>query len=835
MMKNNAWIRKALPHLVAIAVFALISFFYFKPQYEGMALRQGDMVQVEGMSRDIHDYKAAYNGEDPGWTGNMFGGMPSYLIDFSYEGRVIRDIGNELYILGLPASFLFLAMTGFYLMLLCFGVAPWLSIAGGIAYGLSTYFPLIIEAGHITKMVALVWAPPMVGAVYMAYRRNLWIGVALAGIFASLEIAANHLQITYYFCFVLLALVINEAIRAWKKRSMPRFVKTTAGLFAAALLAVASNAILLYYVNDYAKETIRGGSELTVDGQAARPGLEKDYVTAYSYQVSETFDLFIPNLMGGSMSGGFAADGPVADVLSKYNARQMASHLPGYWGEQPITSGPVYIGAVICFLFVLGMFLLRGRSKWWIAAVAALAVLLAWGHNLMWFTDLFYNYFPLYNKFRTVSMILVIVQWALPLLAVLGLQKLWSGKVEKAQFKKALQGSVVITGGIALIFALFGGSLFNFTGPADAQMGLPDDVLAAMRGERAAMLRADALRSLLFVLLTAGTVWAFHARKIKFGIFAVLAAVLVLVDLLPVDLRFVNHDSFVPVQAKAITATDADRRIMQDPDPACRVANLTVDPFRDATTSYYHRSIGGYHAAKLRRYQEVIERYLDPRIMSMEIYDMLNTKYFILPGEEGSDPRVQTNPGANGAAWFVDAVRWTDTASEELDTLDEINTRHEAVVDNRFRGQLDAVGVALPAMWLDESSDTIHRRAPRNLEPHGNDESLREPQIELTDYRVNHLTYKYSSPRPALAVFSEIYYSKGWTAYLDGEETPYLRADYILRAMALPAGEHTIVFHYAPPHYRVLAGVSYAGSILLLAGLLGVILIQKRKKKEGLR
>ncbi len=814
MMKNNPWIRKALPHLAAIAVFALISFFYFKPQYEGMALRQSDMVQVEGMSKDIQDYKAAHHGENPGWTGNMFGGMPSYLIDFDYEGRVIRDIGNELYVLGLPASFLFLAMTGFYLMLLCFGINPWLSIAGGIAYGLSTYFPLIIEAGHITKMVALVWAPPMVGAVFMAYRRNLWLGVALAGVFAALEIAANHLQITYYFCFVLFALVINEAVRAWKKQAMSRFVKTTVALLAAGILAVASNAILLYYVNDYAKETIRGGSELTVDGQTARPGLDKDYVTAYSYEVKETFDLFIPNFMGGSMSGGFKADGPVADALTKYNARQMAPNLPGYWGEQPITSGPVYIGAVICFLFTLGMFLLRGRSKWWIAAVAALAILLAWGHNLMWFTDLFYNYFPLYNKFRTVSMTLVIVQWALPLVAVLGLQKLWAGKVEKGQFNKALRNSLIITGGIALFFALFGGSLFSFIGASDAQMGLPDDVLAAMRGERASMLRADSLRSLLFVLLTAGVVWAFYAKKIKAGVFALLAAVLVLVDLLPVDLRFVNHDSFVPKQAKAITASDANRQIMQDTEPAYRVANLTTDPFRDATTSYFHRSVGGYHAAKLRRYQEVIERYLSK--MNMGVYDMLNTKYFIVPGAEGSTPQVQVNPNANGAAWFVDAVRWTDTPDAEIDALGKINTHHEAVVDSQFRGQLEAVGIDLPEMWTQEGVDSL------NL----------EPQIELDDYQVNRLTYKYSSPHPVLAVFSEIYYPKGWTAYLDGEEAPYLRADYILRAMALPAGEHTVAFHYAPPHFRTLAGVSYAGSILLLGGLLGAIFFQMRKKKE---
>lgn len=804
-MEKNAFMKKYAPYFIAILSFVVICTLYFKPQYDDMALRQGDMVQVSGMNKDIKDHQQQY-GEHPEWAGNMFGGMPSYLIDFDYQGREVGTAASPLFFLQQPASYIFIAMAGFFFMLLCFGVNPWLSMVGGIAYGLSSYFLIIIEAGHITKILALGYAPPMVGAIYLAYRGKLWLGALLAGIFASLEIGANHLQITYYFVFVTLALVINEGIRAYREKLMSRFVKTSVVLLFAAALAVGSNAILLWYVNDYSKDTIRGKSELTQDNNQPQSGLDKEYATAWSYGKMETFNLFIPNLLGGSSAGGFSDDGPVADALSQYNARGMAPQLPGYWGDQPMTLGPVYIGAVVIFLFVLGMFLLCGINKWWIFGVTALSILLAWGHNLMWFTDLFFHYFPLYNKFRVVSMFLVVAEWSLPLIAILTLQKLWDNGIPKERFNRALKYSTIITGGISLFFLIFGSMIFNFSGNADSQF--PADVVAAMQTERASLLRNDAIRSLMLVLFTAAVVWAFYKGKIKRGLLVAAMTALVLIDMVGVDIRYLNYDTFVPVQkAKEIVPTQADMAIMEDKEPGYRVANFTVGTFMDATTSYFHRSVGGYHAAKLRRYQDLIDRHLLK--MNMGVYNMLNTKYFIVPSDKG-EPTVQLNPGRLGAAWFVEEVAFAPNADAEIAALDQFNPKTTAVVDERFKGE---VGTAT-SFPTDSTAS-----------------------ITLTEYKVNHLTYKYNAPAEGIAVFSEIYYPKGWTAYVDGKEAPYFRADYILRAMKLPAGEHTVEFRFKAPHYSSLVGITYASSLLLLGGLAAAIVIsivRARKKKEGI-
>jgi hypothetical protein len=643
----------------------------------------------------------------------------------------------------------------------------------------------------------------------LAYRRNRWLGAALAGVFASLEIGANHLQITYYFLFVIVALIVNEAVRAVREKALPRFLKTSALLLLAAGLAVGSNLIQLYYIYTHSEETIRGESELTVAPGAPASGLDKAYATSWSYGKAETFDLFIPNLMGGSSSGGFSEDGPVARSLAPYNARNMAVQLPGYWGDQPGTSGPVYIGAVVVFLAVLGMFLLRGRNKWWLLILTAVSIMLAWGHNLMGFTDIFFDYVPFYNKFRTVSMILVVVEWTLPLLAALALQKVWKGDVPKEKFNKSLKYSLIVAGGTALLFALFGGSLFGFSGAGDAQltqMGIPNDVLAAMRTERAAMLRSDAWRSLLFVVLSAGAVWAFYRQKIRKGLFAAIVGVLILIDLIGVDSRFLNHDSFVTPRQIQAQPTAADLAIQADTEPGYRVANLTVNTFQDAMTSYFHRSVGGYHAAKLRRYQDLIDRHLSK--MNTAVYDMLNTKYFIVPGEEGQ-PVPQLNPGAMGAAWFVPELAWVPDADAEIAALDGFDPAQTAFVDERFR-----------SIAGDKTAYPVDSTAT----------------IALADYKVNHLTYQYKAPSEQLAVFSEIYYPEGWTATVDGVEAPYFRADYVLRAMVLPAGEHTVEFRYRAPHFDSLVLVSTVSSILLLAGLAAVVtlsIVARRRRLEA--
>ncbi|HIS34944.1 MAG TPA: YfhO family protein [Candidatus Avirikenella pullistercoris] len=811
-------IKKAVPHIIALLVFIVVSMLYFAPQYEGKAVRQSDNVQSIGMRGGITEHIEKY-GEHPQWAPNMFSGMPAYLIDMNYDGRLIKDGSNIFYFLGKPAAYYFIMMAGFYFMLLCFGVNPWLGIIGGLAYGLSSYFYIIFAAGHITKLMALSFIAPMIGAIFLAYSKNLWLGAALAGIFASIEISASHPQITYYFLFVILGLIIAQGYLYFKEKRLPAFFKRSAVLLFSAILAIGSNSIQLWYISDYAKDSIRSKSELTpaTPDEAANQtsGLDKDYITAWSYGKMETFNLFIPNLMGGSSSGGFSEDGEVAQSLEKYNAKSIATQLPAYWGPQPFTEGPVYIGAVVVFLFVLGLFLVKGTNKWWLLAVTVFSILLAWGKNMMWFNDLFIHYMPGYNKLRTVSMILVIAEWSMPLLGVLALKQLWDTEgnpdktsapqtgVPKDKFNKALKYSLGITGGIALLFILLGGGIFNFMSDNDAAMQLPDDVVSAMIGERETLMRMDALRSFFFVIASAATIWLFYTQKIKKSLFIIILSALVLIDMVPVDKRYLNNDDFMPARkAVEIAPTQADLEILKDKDPNFRVANLSVNPFMDATTSHFHKSVGGYHAAKMRRYQEIIDRYLSK--MDLDIYNMLNTKYFIQPGEN-NELSVIYNDQALGNAWFVNKIQTVNNADEEITELGNIDPSTEAVVDIRFSSELNGISDSLTP----DSTATI----------------------KLTDYKANHLTYQSRNTQEALAVFSEIYYPKGWKAFIDGQEVPYLRANYILRGLVIPAGEHTIEFTFAAPHFSLLKTITYTSSILLYLMLAtGIVLFIRRKK-----
>lgn len=822
MQNGKSWfIKKILPHVVALAIFAVLSAVFFAPQYEGKALRQTDMVQLSGVTSDIQQHIERY-GEHPQWAGRNFSGMPSYLINMDYDGRWVKSVADYTYILGQPASWIFIAMAGFYLMLLMFGIDPWLSIVGGVAYGLSSYFVIIIGAGHITKMMALAWVAPLVGSIWYAYRKHMWLGAALAGLFASVEVSTSHPQITYYFLFVILALVINEWVVAYKEKTLAKFGKTTALLALAGVLAIGSNLVQLYYVADHSKDTIRGKSELTevtVDTDNHTGGLDRDYATAWSYGKMETFNLLVPNLYGGGRD--FSSDGEVAKSLRQYQVpRDFVRNVPSYWGTQPSTDGPVYLGAAIVFLCVFGLFVLKGRQKWWLAAVSVLAIFLAWGRNMMWFTDLFLDYFPMYNKFRTVSMILVIVEWTVPLLAMLGLWKLWKGDVPEAKFKTGFKWSAIIVGGLTLVIGVFGPMVSSFTGASDTAMGLPEEVIAAMQDERASLMRADAFRSLVFVLLAAALVWLFYKGKLKRSWFVAGFLVVVVLDLFPVDKRYLAAADFKPKrEALAIPMTEADRLILQDTTDY-RVANFTVSPFQDATTSYYHRSVGGYHAAKLRRYQDLIEHHLAQN--NMAVYDMLNAKYFIVPagqsaeGQGGGAPTVQVNPGACGSAWFVDSIAWVNNADEEIAALESdnrgggFNPHTTAVVDRTKFGSL-LEGVTAADLAVDSSAT-----------------------ITLMEYRVNRQTYRTNSAKEGVAVLSEIYYPKGWTAYIDGREAPYFRADYVLRAIRVPAGEHTVVFSFKAPHHALLVGITRVSSLVLLLGALGMMIgLAVRNKKEA--
>lgn len=802
-MESKQALKRWMPILVALVVFIVINLFYFAPQFDGKVLAQHDILQYKGSVEDIMQHREKY-GEDPQWEGNMFSGMPAYLINVQYEGTIIKTLARAFYFLGQPASLIFIAMAMFFCMLLCMRFNPWIGIVPALAYGFSTYFFIIIGAGHITKMLALAFAPMLLGGVYYAFRRNMWIGAALTGIFATIEIGVNHPQITYYFLFILIAFWINELALSIRRKILPRFAKTTGLLALAAVLAVGSNAGMLYYIDSHSSETMRGGSELTSADGKKQDGLGLQYATAWSYGKAETFNLLIPNLYGGTSQGGFSRDGEVARVLKNYRAD--VSQVPAYWGPQPMTSGPVYLGAVALLLAVLGMFVLRGRSKWWVFVVTLLAVLLSWGSNFMGFTELFFDHFPMYNKFRTVSMILVIAEWSVPFLMAVVLQRLWCGELDRRRLMKGLRSTVLTVGGIALLFLVFGGALMSFSGQGEDQ--LPQEVASAMRSERASMMRADAFRSLLFVLLAAGVVWAFAAEKIKKTAFVLLLGVLVTADMVPVNLRYLNGDAFVLPNRAEIRPTEADRQILADStgEPGYRVLNLSVSTFNDASTSYFHRSVGGYHGAKLHRYQDLIDRHLSK--MNMNVYNMLNTRYIIVPDQQTGRLSVQHNPEANGAAWFVDSVAFVETPDQEIDALTATDTKRVAVVDERFA---DALQKVVPA--ADSTAS-----------------------IRMTEYRVNLQRYEYTAPAEGVAVFSEIYYPHGWTAYVDGEEAPYFRADYVLRAMALPAGNHTVEFRFRAPHYAALTAVTRTCSLLLLAGLVAsvsVAAVRKRKQTEN--
>ncbi len=824
-MNHKPLFRRLLPYIVALAAFIAIPAIYFSPQFSGKTLNQHDITQYKGKTEEVIQHREKY-GEDPQWLGNSFSGMPATLTNMQHETMLIVKVKPYLDFLGTPASMIFIAMAAFFVMLLLWGINPWAAIVPSIAYGLSSYFFIIIDAGHVTKMWALAYTPLMMGGVFHAFRKNMWLGAAVTAFFAALVISTNHTQIPYYFAMVLLAFWINEGIMAFKAKTMPRFLKVTGVVAAAFILAVGANSSTLYDTYQYSKVSTRGGSELSsaTSGETERgSGLDLDYATGWSYGKMESFNMFIPDLMGGSSAGGFDSDGEVGKELAKYGVREWAQYVSPYWGAQPFTAGPTYIGAVIIFLCVLGLFLLRGRCKWWVVVVTLIALMLAWGRNFMWFTELFFNYFPGYNKFRVVAMILVIAEWSVPFIAALLLGKLWKEDIAKPQLLKALKYSVFVTGGVALFFLLLGGAIFDFTGSSDtarlAQLGMSggldqQSALQFARGlqsavvtDRIAMMRSDAFRSLVFVLLTAGTVWLFALGKLKKWLMISVLAVLVCADLIPVNLRYLSKDKFVEPKTVQILPTEADKQILADTTLGFRVFNVTVDPFSDGTTSYFHRSIGGYDGAKMQRYQDMITMYLGKG--NGEMLNMLNTRYVIDIDRQSGKPTAMFNPEANGAAWFVDELIVVDTPDAEIETVGRIDTKTQAVIDKRFASLLTGDSAGKEGDVATLANGERLQFTPDSM-----------AYVRLTDYRANRLVYETSSSQPGVAVFSEIYYDKGWKAYLDGKEVPHFRVDYILRGLYLPAGQHNVEFVYKAPDFDTASTVTLVASLIIILWLI---------------
>lgn len=805
-------IKPLLPYLLAVIVFAGLTITYFNPLLEGKKMRQSDIMQWKGMSKEIVDYRAK-TGKEPLWTNSMFGGMPAYQISVIYKGNLMQyvDRAFQLY-LPHPAGLVFLYMIGFFILLVTLKVDLWISFAGAIAFAFSSYFFIILEVGHNSKAHAIGYMAPVLAGIILTYRGKYLLGAALTALFLALELFTNHVQITYYLMILVILFVVTEFIFSIREKRLPSFIKASSLLVVAAILAVGTSFSNLWATSEYGKDTIRGKSELSSEKENRTSGLDKDYATDYSYGIGETFTVLIPNARGGASVGSLSEKSEaykalVANGLTEQQASEYIRHMPLYWGPQISVAGPVYLGAIVVFLFVFALFIADRKYKWWLLAATLLSLLLAWGKNFMPLTNFFLDYVPGYNKFRAVSMTLVIAELAVPLLAILGLNKAVSGNIPRKELTRYLLYSFGITAGISLFFAIAGGSLFDFASFSDEQYKsiFPAWLIDAIRADRASLLKADAFRSFMFILLAAGILWLLFNEKLKKQYALPALVALLLIDGWIVDRRYVNNDSFVRKSQEAVPfqPSQADQLILKDVDPNFRVFNQTVDPFNDASTSYFHKSIGGYHGAKLRRYQEIIEHHLTKGNMS--VFNMLNTKYFIVPDRNNNgQPTMQLNMEALGHAWFVNDFRIVKNADEEIKALDSFNPAETAILDKKFESFVTG---------KDISKDST-------------------ANILLKSYEPNDLQYESSSAKDQLAVFSEIYYDKGWNAYLDGKPSPYFRVNYILRAMIIPQGKHTIEFKFEPKVYVVGEKVSLASSILLILLVLGSMTFVLLKKQE---
>ena len=816
-----------LPHIVAIFSFLIISFVYFSPVFDGKELVGHDTQSFKGMSKEILDYNE--NNDDAAkWTNSMFGGMPTYQISCQRPSTVISWVYKVLLTFPRVVITLFLYLIGFYILLLSFKVNPWLSLVCSIGFAFGSYNFIILSVGHDTKAMAIALMAPLVGSIVMAFRWKRWLGAALTALFLGIAIQANHLQISYYTLIILLFFGAFEFVYAIYEKRVKQMLITLAILLGSATIAIGLDATNLLTTYEYSQYTMRGKSNgLTIDKSSSQEGLSPEYITQFSYGIKETMTLLIPNFMGGPTQSKLSNTSVTANKLRENGVDDVENimantPMPTYWGTQPIMSGPVYVGAIICFLFVLGIFLVEGKNKWWILGATILSILLAWGKNFMPFTEFFINHVPLYNMFRAVSMTLVITAFCMALMASLALKEFINPDIDKKRKIKALYISAGIVGGITLLFSLIPQLAGDFKGASDSMLisyGYPDFITDTLPLDRKALLRSDALHSLLFIALSGFVLWLYLVKNLKLKLLFAALGILFLVDMAPIAKRYLNNDNFTEKrEGLYFTPTPADKYILQDHNNF-RVLDMTVDIFNSSKPAYFHKCIGGYHAAKLRRYQELINQHLDREIYNTrqsfkgatsaadiqanfhynQILNMLNMKYLIYHPE--SEPII--NPFANGNAWFVSTCYVVETPDEEMLKLGTINTKKELVVDKAFSSLIPA---------------TI------NLDSTG--------YIQLTSYSPNILKYESDATTNQVAVFSEIYYDKGWNAYIDGELTPYFRANYLLRALPIKAGKHKIEFRFEPTSYSIgntLAGIS---SILLLLFIGVVIYMEIRKKKE---
>lgn len=806
--------KKALPHFVAVGVILIAMFFYFQPFFGGKVLKQYDVSQWRATYEETSKFETQ-TGERTYWTNSIFGGMPNYLIGASYTGNWTNTIYFEFQqVFKHPTDTVFLLFICFFIMLLVFEVNAWLAIIGALAFAFSSFNFINIDAGHVTKGNAIAFIPLVIAGIQMCLHKNRIMGALLTGIALSLQLAANHLQITYYLIFIIIAWVIVEIVDAIKNGTIKNVLLSGVFLGAAALIAVGTNITGLLTTEEYGKYSLRAPSELTIaaDGKTkadnGSTGLDKDYALAWSNGVTEPLTLLIPNFYGGASNGELSTNSETFKLLKAAgydasNAKQAIKQMPVYWGDQPFTAGPIYYGAIICFLFIFGMIVVKSSVKWWILAASLLAIFLSMGKNFMPLTTLFFDYFPLYNKFRSVTFILCITQALFPLMALLSLRDLMNDKISKKDLMNGLKYGGGIVAGLCLLFAIMPGMFANFTGLNDERMD--PSLVTALKADRESIMQMDAFRSFALIAAACALIWFYYNKKIKQVVFISVLGLLVLGDLWQVDKRYLNDSDFEKKKAAALfEKTPADEEILKDTDPNYRVYNNTTDFDKDAITAYYHKTIGGYHGAKMRRFQELIEWQLAKN--NMECYNMLNVKYIIL-GDSTGRKFVQRNYAANGNAWFVSNTKMVANADEEIKALTGFSSKQTAVIDKRFEGEL-----ANFKMNFDSTAS-----------------------IKFISYAPNKLVYESNTKTPQLAVFSEVYYDKGWNTYVDGKLVPHFRANYILRAMVVPEGKHNIEFKFEPTTVKKGQTIALASSITLYVGLIlliGFSFIKKPKVKE---
>ena len=828
--------KKFLPDVVVVLVFAIISFAYFLvPVTQGKILFQHDASAGVGSAQELTEYQNR-TGETTRWTNSIFGGMPTYQMSPSYQSTDGLSQVMNAYHLWLPDNvwFLFAYLLGFYILLRAFDFRQTLAALGSIMWAFSSYFLIIIAAGHLWKVMALAYLPPMIAGIVLAYRGRYLSGFIVTALFTAFEIKANHVQMTYYYLFIILFMVIAYLVKAVREKQLSGFMKSTGVVAAAAVIGIAINLSSLYHTWQYQKESMRGKSELVKKNAANQTssGLDRDYITQWSYGIDETLTLLVPDAKGGAtvpLSKNATAMAK-ADPQIQSMIPQLYDAIPQYFGTQPGTSGPVYVGTFVLFLFILGLFIVRGSMKWALLAATVLSVLLAWGHNFMGFTNFFLDYIPMYAKFRTVASILVIAEFTIPLLAALALKKIVDEPEVLTKQMKFVYISLALTAGVALLIALFPGMMEPFISDQERQMitsiqgmdgNTANTILSNIAAMREAMVSADAWRSVIIILIGFALLFLYKMKKLRADYMVICMAVLCLVDMWQVDKRYLNDEMFVPKSERDMPhqATSTDLAIMKDKSLDYRVLNLASNTFNENETSFFHKSIGGYHPAKLRRYQEMIDAYIAPEMQAamqaiaakngnmqevdgakvFPVLNMLNTKYFILPLQGGATMPLQ-NIYAQGNGWFVDKINYVADANAEYAGVGKIDVRHEAVADKKFESILGKA----------QSNDSTAK-------------------VKLVKYEPNNLQYTIDSKKGGVVVFAEIYYP-GWTATIDGQPAELGRVNYILRALNVKAGKHTVVLDFHPTSISTTETIAYIAIVILLLAIAGAGYMEWRKK-----